>query len=103
MINDYSIKELELTLTDMHINASFVVDCHFWETKYKGVYITDYNLDWTDKQTLEEANLLKDKGLLTLFRSGRNGKSERFSGTMLTDVDLDIMKKEISVFANSIK
>jgi len=57
---------LSLTKTDITHGISFTANCFFWETKYEKIYLTDYNLDWS-VENLEEPNLLKDKGDVTLF------------------------------------
>lgn len=87
---------LGLTLTDKTVDVSFIANCEFWETKYKGIYLTDYNIDWDYKQ-IKSANLLKTKGCVALFGKG---KSMIFSKDLLTDTEF--MNKEIDNFKNNV-
>ena len=38
-------KKLGYKITDYHHNLSFVYGCRFYETDYKNVYITDYDMN----------------------------------------------------------
>ena len=89
---------LFLTKTDITTGVSFVVGCSFWETKYDKIYLTDYNLCWDEfSGGLEKANLLKDKGIVTLFYKNKGVFIyEKISECMLNDNDF--MLKKIDIF-----
>ena len=89
---------LFLTKTDISTGVSFAVDCSFWETKYDKIYLTDYNLYWDEFcGGLEKANLLKDKGIVTLFYRNKGVfLYEKISARLLTNTDF--MLKEIHNF-----
>jgi len=65
-ISDFSDK-LFLNKTDKTFGVSFVTNCSFWETIYDNVYLTDYNLNYSETESIDKANLLKDKEIFTIF------------------------------------
>lgn len=89
---------LSLTKTDISIGVSFDVGCSFWKTKYDNIYLTDYNLHWDEfSGGIEKANLLKDKGIVTLFYKNKGiFMYEKISLSLLNDTE--IMLKEIDSF-----
>ncbi len=88
-IADVSI-QLSLTKTNISTGVSFLADCGFWATKYDDIFITDYNLRESGfSQTIGEANLLKSKGLISIFCAKKGFyMGENISATMLNDTDL---------------
>lgn len=96
-------KELNLTLSDKTLGASDLYGCTVWETEYKDVYLTDYNIDYGYFDNKEDANLLKSKGLIELFGRGKEVNGRMRLSALIFQEDIECIKNEIKEFAKSIK
>lgn len=88
---------LNLTLTNKSLGISLDSNCTFWQTKYHGVYVTDYNLNFDHTMPVEEANLFNSKKLFAICGFGR---FIYFSAEMLKEVDF--FENELIYFKNEI-
>jgi len=93
ILKDVSQKYM-FELTEIYEGDSFLLHCSFYQTKYKDIYITDY--DFRNRYDLEK------KGLSMLFcRKNSRMNTQMISNELFKDEELfnevlDTFKKEIT-------
>lgn len=87
---------LNLTKTELTKGKSL---CSFWKTKYDKIFITDYNFKWSEFDKLKEANLLKDRGNVTMFYTNKGVFVDKIISALILK-DTDFMLKLIDDFYN---
>jgi len=77
----HRMAKLNFVKSKKNISASFALKCSFWETKYNGLFITDYDIN-------NNRSLLDSDLLCLFFRYNGIHASQVFSSCLIEDEKL---------------
>ena len=100
-------KNMAFTKSGMYWGVSFAVGCECYQTKYRSIYITDYDLKYDpESYSIMDSDNFTKNGLLTIFYKTKGYfNSMVFSASLLSDIDymikmIDDFKRETEIKIN---
>lgn len=85
------IERLGLIKTDATDGVSFVADCTFWKVGDTGIWLTDYDIEWSPEFSTREANILKREDLVFIFNRKLNTKEVMSYESLLDKYALEVI------------